>query len=114
MAATRKQRLDVGKAVYEHRITKYEAARQNHVTESCVTNWLKLYLSEAGIPYTKDVLEISAGGTARDYSSMTKEELVHELMLRDIEVARAKKGYEVKGGGGKAKEYRSLSEPSSK
>ena len=28
MATTRKQRLDVGKAIYERRITKYEAARQ--------------------------------------------------------------------------------------
>lgn len=27
-----------------------------------------------------------------DYRSMTKEELINELMLKDIEVARAKKG----------------------
>lgn len=69
MAATRKQRLDVGKAIYEHRITKYEAARQNHVTESCVTNWLKLYLSEAGIPYTKDALERIIGQTIAECST---------------------------------------------
>ena len=32
-----------------------------------------------------------------DYRSMTKEEFINELMLKDIEVAHAKKGYSVKG-----------------
>ena len=35
---------------------------------------------------------------------MGKPELIRELMRRDIEVARLKKGYSVKGGGSK-KEY---------
>ena len=30
---------------------------------------------------------------------MSKEELINEIMKKDIEVARAKKGYTVKGGG---------------
>lgn len=44
---------------------------------------------------------------------MTKEELINELMLKDIEVARAKKGYAVKGGG-KAKEFISIKDASSR
>ena len=34
-----------------------------------------------------------------DYESMTREELIQELVLAKINEARAKKGYEVKGGG---------------
>ena len=34
---------------------------------------------------------------AKDYRSMTKDEFINELMPKDIEVARAKKGYAAKG-----------------
>src|SRR5574344_295040 len=36
-----------------------------------------------------------------DYSSMSNDELQKELMKRDIEIARLKKGYSVKGCGTK-------------
>ena len=39
-----------------------------------------------------------------DYESMTREELIQELVLAKINEARAKKGYEVKGVGAE-KEY---------
>ena len=48
-------------------------------------------------------LGVSAAA-AEGYESMGKPELIRELMRRDIEVARLKKGYSVKGGGSK-KEY---------
>ena len=34
-----------------------------------------------------------------DYEAMSKEELIHELVLARIKEARLKKGYEVKGDG---------------
>lgn len=43
-----------------------------------------------------------------DYDSMTNEELLHEIMKRDIEIARLKKGYSVKGSGTK-REYTTYS-----
>ena len=39
-----------------------------------------------------------------DYETMTKEELIHELVRAKIAEARLKKGYEVKGVGAQ-KEY---------
>lgn len=39
-----------------------------------------------------------------EYESMTREELIQELVLAKINEARAKKGYEVKGVGAE-KEY---------
>lgn len=44
---------------------------------------------------------------------MSKDQLIQQLMLKDIEVARAKKGYEVKGDGIK-KAYVSLSKKNTK
>ena len=44
---------------------------------------------------------------------MTKEELIKEIMKKDIEVARAKKGYTVKGGG-KTKEFITINNANSK
>lgn len=39
----------------------------------------------------------SLSGDMADYESMTREELIQELVLAKINEARAKKGYEVKG-----------------
>jgi transposase len=41
----------------------------------------------------------SASEDISGYESMTKEELIRELVLAKINEARAKKGYEVKGVG---------------
>ena len=43
------------------------------------------------------VLNVTAG--IEDYQSMSREELLHELMISKINEARLKKGYEVKGDG---------------
>ena len=40
-----------------------------------------------------------------DYDSMSSEELKREIMRKDIEIARLKKGYVVKGGGSEQKVY---------
>ena len=44
---------------------------------------------------------------------MSKEQLIAELMRKDIEASRAKKGYSVKGGG-KAKEFIAISDSNAK
>ena len=46
----------------------------------------------------------TASSNMADYESMTREELIQELVLAKINEARAKKGYEVKGVGAE-KEY---------
>ena len=46
----------------------------------------------------------SSSSDMADYESMTREELIQELVLAKINEARAKKGYEVKGVGAE-KEY---------
>jgi transposase len=48
-----------------------------------------------------------------DYQSMTKEQLIEELIKSKINEARAKKGYEVKGDG-QNREFISLNNKNSK
>lgn len=48
------------------------------------------------------------------YDSLSNEELKHQLIKKDIEIARLKKGYQVKGGGLLPKEFDILSKKNTK
>lgn len=113
MYYTTNEKIDIGRRVFKHIITKSEAAKEYEVTESQIVTFVKDYLKSEGIaiiPKIEDALETST----KDYSEMTKEELITEVMRKDIEVARAKKGYLVKGGGGKEKEFNILKDANMK
>jgi transposase-like protein len=106
-----KEKLDIGRRVYAHELTAKEAAEQNDVTVQTIYLYVREYQKSIGVdPLPKGVKRVEP---SKDYGSMTKEELINELMLKDIEVARAKKGYAVKGGG-KEKEFVSIRDASSK
>ncbi|MFA6874109.1 MAG: hypothetical protein WCR16_00625 [Bacilli bacterium] len=106
-----KEKLDIGRRVYERKQTAKEAAEENGVTLQTVYLYAREYMKSIGVdPLPKG---IKRPEPSADYRSMTKEELINELMLKDIEVARAKKGYAVKGGG-KAKKFISIKDASSR
>lgn len=106
-----KEKLDIGRRVYEHDLTAREAAESSRVTLQTIYAYVRGYMKSIGIdPLPRG---IKRPEPPTDYRSMTKEELINELMLKDIEVARAKKGYSVKGGG-KAKEFISIKNASSR
>lgn len=111
MRYSKDQRVDIGGKVFRHELTKEAAAAQYRVTQQTVSNYVNLYMRSGGSPGLPAGAEVPPPG--KDYSSMTREELIGELMLKDIEVARAKKGYAVKGGG-KEKEFVSIRDASSK
>lgn len=48
------------------------------------------------------------------YDSLSNEELKHQLIKKDIEIARLKKGYQVRGGGLLEKEFVILSKKNTK
>ena len=88
-----KEKLDIGRRVYERKQTAKEAAEENGVTLQTVYLYAREYMKSIGVdPLPKG---IKRPEPSADYRSMTKEELINELMLKDIEVARAKKGYAV-------------------
>lgn len=110
MKFTNEQKKDIGRRVCTHELTMVAASKEYQASLATINNSMKLY--KASI--SQNPLPNPTNGTNRDqYLTMSKEELIDEIMRKDIEAARAKKGYEVKGDGQK-KEYVILSKKNAK
>ena len=68
-----------------------------NVARPTLVTYVNLYKATINAPKGLRPSSISL----RDYSSLSKDELINELMNKDIEVERLKKGYLVKGVGSK-------------
>ena len=106
-----KEKLDIGRCVYERKQTAKEVAEENGVTLQTVYLYAREYMKSIGVdPLPK--------GTKRpepsaDYRSMTKKELINELMPKTSRSPEQKKVCGEKGGG-KAKEFISIKDASSR
>ena len=79
-----KEKLDIGRRVYERQLTAKEAAEENGVTLQTVYLYAREYMKSIGVePLPKGTKRAEPSA---DYRSMTREELINELMLKDIEV----------------------------
>ena len=112
MKYTKAERLDIGRRIYEGEIGRYQAAIEYGTHEHTARTYMRMYrdthklpAKHANAPIRKPRLaeaEIEAVSTDPDleaYASMTKEELIREIVRSKIREARLKKGYEVKGDG---------------
>ena len=108
MNFTRKERLDIGRRIYDGEITKYEAAQEYGISLSCARDYMRLYRDANYLPPKKagqegknasGLLKKGSRQDLEDYEAMSKEELIQELVMSKITEARLKKGYEVKGVG---------------
>lgn len=108
MKYTKEQRLDIGRRIYDGEITKYEAATQYDISHQTARDYMRLYRNENHLPPKHG--RPSSGDTSvrktvpepnnlEAYESMSKKELIQELIKARITEARLKKGYEVKGDG---------------
>jgi len=108
MKRTKEQRLDIGRRIYNGEITKYEATTQYEISLQTARDYMRLYRNENHLP-PKNRRHSSGNTSVRKtvpepnnletYESMSKEELIQELIKARIMEARLKKGYEVKGDG---------------
>jgi len=109
MKYSKEERLDIGHRIYDGELSCYEAAEQYEINYSTARDYMRLYRDSNHLPpkkmtkrsYTaapKFALEKAPAGL-EDYEAMSKEELIHELIMARINEARLKKGYEVKGDG---------------
>ena len=112
MYQTPEERLNIGRRVFTQEISKEQAASEYNISITTVVNYVKEYMKANKISIVPKV-DTSEIIETPDYSTMSKEEIINEIMKKDIEVARAKKGYTVKGGG-KTKEYNILSDANTK
>ena len=108
------ERLDIGRRIYNGEMSCQGAADRYGINKHTAKRYLWLYRDTNGLPPQNGRREslsrtvarkaVSPSGDMADYESMTREELMQELVLAKINEARAKKGYEVKGVGAE-KEY---------
>ena len=109
MKYTLEERLDIGRRIYEHELTCQQAADEYGIHKYTAKRYMWLYRDTNGLLPQKARISTERIVNAKvsasmpddisDYESMTKEELIRELVLAKINEARAKKGYEVKGVG---------------
>lgn len=108
MGYTREERLEIGKQIYNNEISKSDAAIKYKISEGTARDYMRLYRDVNGLPpknriqKEENTVKISTYSSEPDlseYESMTKEELIKELVKSRISEARLKKGYEVKGAG---------------
>ena len=112
MKYTKAERLDIGRRIYEGEIGRYQAAVEYGIHEHTARTYMRLYRDTQKLPAKNKALstrkprlaEAETDPTNVDpdleaYASMSKEELIEEVIKARIAEARLKKGYEVKGDG---------------
>lgn len=104
---TKAERLDIGRRVYNGEMTTLEAVAKFGVGRTSIENYIRTYRISNGLPARgnginpkkqKLVVTESTPGYS-EFDSMTREELIGEIIKARINEARAKKGYVVKGDG---------------
>ena len=109
MKYTMEERLEIGKRIYDGEINRFEAALEYGINELTARSYMRLYKTANGLPPKNpgkrgekkhpQLKPIQKDPALEEYESMSKEELIQELVRSRIREARLKKGYEVKGDG---------------
>ena len=112
MKYTEEERLDIGRRIYNGEIGKYQAAIEYGIHEHTARCYMRQYRDTYHLPpksnsswnrskseETQPPKPVSIDPDLEEYESMTKEELIQEIVRSKIREARLKKGYEVKGDG---------------
>ena len=106
MKYTLGERLDIGRRIYNGEISRYQAAEEYGISDQTARDYMRLYRSSEGLPPKRGrkqvgeaVLLKTEPAELAELQSMTREELIREVMRARIREARLKKGYEVKGDG---------------
>ena len=88
---TKEQKYAIGKEAYDKVDTIANLALKYRTKYQNIQNWKRTYAKSIGVMSVKTT----------NYNNLSEQALREELMKKDIEIARLKKGYVVKGGGGK-------------
>ena len=120
----KEQRVAIGKEIVDGLISPIEASKKYGISRSAAQKYATDYRRANGLPVRlhpsqkteSPMIKLKNNATSfdlEDYHSMSKEQLIEELIKAKINEARAKKGYEVKGVG-RNKEFISLNNRNSK
>ena len=103
---TKEERLDIGRRIYTGEMSRYEASEKYGININTARDYMRLYRDTHDLPAKRGTpknyavgLTASSAAGLEELESMSKEELIRELIRARINEARLKKGYEVKGDG---------------
>ena len=120
MKYNKEERLEIGRRIYQGELTVAMAATEYDVNLYTARDYLRLYKAHINAAIPREHRKEKSDGTLAEYKadtekyeSMTREELIDEIIKSKINEARAKKGYEVRGGG-RSKEFSPIDNKSSK
>ncbi len=117
MKFTKDEQLDIGRRMYNKEISYRDVMEQYNISESCAHKYMTDYKKSQGIALKSQSASTSSirltSSDMESYMSMSKEELINELIKAKANELRAKKGYEVKGVGAN-KEFIPLNNKNSK
>jgi len=111
MKYNQEEKLEIGRLVYSGEISRYEASNQYGISYTTARDYMRLYRDTYNLPSKRGTAKLgntvpiqsttlpSTASGIEEYESMSREELIHELVMAKITEARLKKGYEVKGDG---------------
>ena len=109
MEYTKEEKLEIGRRIYHGELSRRQAAEEYDVSEWTARYYMRLYRDANHLPPKKNSTSFKPKApeqivhiedpSLEEYESMTKEELIREIVRSKIREARLKKGYEVKGVG---------------
>lgn len=119
MKYTKEERLNIGREIYTHTITIGEAADKYDIDWYTARNYMRIYKDVNKLPPMSDgaeqlkVINEAKKNKFDDLESLSKDQLIDEVIKARIETERVKKGYTVKGSG-QEKEFISLLDSNTK
>lgn len=119
MKYTKEERYQIGRDIYTHVISIAEASQKYDIDWYTARNYMRMYKDSNNLPPMSDGSEeLKAITKAKkkkyeDLDSLSRDELIDEVIKARVEAERAKKGYAVKGGG-QEKEFINLSDLNTK
>lgn len=112
MKYTLEEKLEIGKEIYTGNLKIHEASVKYNMGTTTARECMRLYRDANNLPSRNETEnpKIFVKADKLDYSdleSLSKEQLIDEIIKARVEAERAKKGYTVKGDG-QGKEFISL------
>ena len=122
MKYTEEERIAIGREIYTHEISIYEASIKYKINYYTARDYMRLYRDKNGLPPSSEDNDESKARKKQkeskkkkygDLEQLSKDELIDEVIKARVELERTKKGYAVKGGG-QEKEFINLNNLNSK
>lgn len=105
MKYSKEKRLDIGRQIYEGELTANQAALTYQLSIDTVREYKHRYVAEQGLTFVRPSGQKPQHqpqypkADLEHLQEMSHDELIDEVIKREIEISRLKKNYEVKENG---------------